>query len=387
MNELLESIPILIGGILAGIATIVGIYTWGFISSCIHEMIHIVVAYMLGFFPNRINIGHGTRTIYSKKVKNITLTIYQIPFGGMTTFQVVPKTGIRWKGACVSFAGLIAEVLLLLLSVFFLIIVVAINMTMGKYFMALSVAGVIVFISQFVNTIKSFFPRDEKYQGKLYPNDMKRLLQLITGKYARKFTFDIDVYEKIIVRYAPDHKHDKPWFLKADDVTLTHYVKASSDFKAQRYDTAIVNYQKVINSGLLSNEEKAWILDILASLPIVHGEKTYIQDAFAWIEEARNLAPFAKTLQGTYGSLLIEDGQFKKGIQVLKPLIHEEIDKTDMIINSCYLAKAYHALGDDEQATFWLQKGKSYGGSYAIYKRIEEELTSQIERTGETHAN
>ena len=107
----------------------------------------------------------------------------------------------------------------------------------------------------------------------------------------------------------------------------------------------------------------------------MYGEKQYLREALIWSEEALQLAPSAKPLHGTYGSLLIETGQFEQGIQILQPLAKEGNEALNQAISAYYLAKAYNALGDQDHAQYWLQKGKDSGNPHGLCERIEMELT------------
>jgi len=80
------------------------------------------------------------------------------------------------------------------------------------------------------------------------------------------------------------------------------------------------------------------------------------------------------TIQGTWGSVLIETGSLQEGIQhVLEAYEHSEISRSQAT-NLAYAAIGYHRLGDAEKAAELFQKARSLDESVYTVKKARAEL-------------
>src|SRR5262249_29184135 len=148
---------------------------------------------------------------------------------------------------------------------------------------------------------------------------------------------------------------------KNDIRALELFVKAETELAYRRFDEAITLWNQLLNAENTSDVERAYLLDILASIVINLGQKQYLAQADRWSQEALKLADRSKTIQVTRGAILIELGQYEEGKQMLLLLAKPGNDPVDVVISSYYLAKADHRLGNNEQAWKWLKQGEQVG--------------------------
>jgi hypothetical protein len=343
-----------------------GFYGWGFVSIILHEIGHTVVAYLTGLSPYRVEIGSGKKHRFSFWFTYINIVLLERPYGGATFYFHMFRKGLWWKGSLVSIAGIFADILVLIL-LFGLGI-------LSNSFMSKTVETVLVaaIICQMLQIIFNLPPRDIKRNENKMPNDTKKLWIYLSSKY--KYNIDIAA-EKIkndIARYSEKFDESSMFIARADSTLLSMYLNAMIDFKDNRYLDAILKFQQILNSSILSDGERAQILDILASLPIVTGDNKYVSEAMDWCKQAKKIAPHSKTILGTFGSLLIEKGDIEQGVKVLLPIAELENDSNDKAISCFYLAKAYNESGQHELAESWFNRGRIIGNPYGIYDRIDK---------------
>ncbi len=118
----------------------------------------------------------------------------------------------------------------------------------------------------------------------------------------------------------------------------------------------------------------ATFLHEMATLAVVDGHKELLPYALEWTREARNVAPSARTLLGTHGSVLVESGEIEAGIALLSTLTTVDDDPNDRAIATCYLAKAHHKLGNPEKARRLLEEARKLRPPAALLNRIASEI-------------
>src|SRR5262249_32660167 len=210
--------------------------------------------------------------------------------------------------------------------------------------------------------------------------DGKQLFFILTEDYQRFFFCKSS---KEITRIAGDRTAPQIFF-KNDIRTLELFVKAQTELDYRHFDEAITLLNQLLKAENASDAEKVYILEILASIVISHGQKQYLTQADGWSQEALKLASYSKTVQGTRGAILVELGKYDEGKQMLVPITEPENDPIDIAISNYYLAKADHSLGNSEQAGRWLMQAemasKKFPGLSETFASIKQELHESFNR-------
>jgi tetratricopeptide (TPR) repeat protein len=327
-------------------------FAWSYPAIFFHECGHAFAAHLFGFTPHSIEIGTGKRVLFSYQYRTIKLVMKEKPYGGRTLYtKMIFTNGFWWKQAIIAGAGLFADgVILIFLSLLLLSSSALGNNTLNKITFGL-------FFPQFFSLLINLFPRTIRQNGKSYPNDTKRMWLCLTGKEQKRNKAAIEGVTKILMLYDQHYRPDASSGFFTDEGTLLYqYLEAKKFLEEMQFDNALANFKAMLNSNLLQNAEKAYILDNMACLPTFYGQKQYLTEAFSWIEEAMRLAPSSRTLQGTYGGLLIESDQIDRAIEVLRTVVDEDGEALVRAMASGYLAQAYERLGNQEQTEFWLQR-------------------------------
>jgi predicted Zn-dependent protease len=170
--------------------------------------------------------------------------------------------------------------------------------------------------------------------------------------------------------------------LKNDTRTIELFVKAETELAYKHFDEAIALYNRLLGGPNVSGAERVYILDNLASIVIVLGQKQYLTQADVWSQEAMALAGYSKTVRGTRGVVLIELGNYEEGMRMLLHLTEPDNDPLDIAISSCYLAKAEHRLGNGGQAWSWFKlaekTGKQIPHLSEMFARVKQELRESL---------
>jgi tetratricopeptide (TPR) repeat protein len=327
------------------IILLISLYAWPYFSTFCHELGHFVCAKLVGLSPQLMRVGSGF-SIFRKNFFGAKLELCMLPYGGLT-YAYYPDTNwskfedLKPQMIIYIIGGCIANSILLACSIMLLIYT---GFPLCLYFVWIEVL-------MMLNVI---IPNDASLYGMKLPSDGKRIFFILTRNYQRFFFAD---HQKEISRIAGDRGEPQTLF-KNDIRTLELFVKAETELNHRHFDKAISILNQLLNAENASDVEKAYILNLLASIAINHGQKQYLAQADGWSQEAMKFAGYSKTTQGTRGMILIELGRYEEGKQILLPLTGPGNDPYDIAISSYYLAKADHCLGNGEQAQRWLNQAK-----------------------------
>ncbi len=206
----------------------------------------------------------------------------------------------------------------------------------------------------------SLVPMDGRVYGMNLPNDGKQIFQILTRSSRQHFKSIFTEYQNKVTRYAEAHSVPRPLF-NNDIRCLQIFSNSETELVNRNFDKAFVLLSQLVNAENISGPEKAYILDTLSSIVINHGQKQYLAQADGWSQEALKFAPHSKTLQGTRGVILVEQGKYDEGKQMLLMLTEPGNDAIDVAISSYYLAKIDHYEGNSEQALGWLKRAREAG--------------------------
>lgn len=344
---------------------ILSLYVWPYFSTFCHELGHFVCAKLVGMTPQLMKVGMSF-SVSLKHFFGARLELGILPFGGQT-YAYYPDKGwskfedLKLKLIIYIIGGCLANFVLLAYSIMMLVY------TGFPIFIYFIYVESVMIITALVPTYGSLY-------GMKFPSDGKRIFFIITQNYQRFFFAD---HQKEIARIAGDRAEPQIFF-KNDIKTLGLFVKAETELAYRHFDEAITLLNQLLNAENAFDLERAYLLNLLASIVISHGQKQYLTRADGWSQEAMKLASHSKAIQGTRGAILVELGRHEEGKQILLPLTKPGNDPIDIAICSYYLAKADHCLGNSEQARRWLKQAeqviKKVPGLPEMFASIKQEL-------------
>lgn len=350
------------------------LYFWMVFSTLLHELAHVLVGQAVGFAPQGMIVGTGV-LLFRRVLFGVDVRWCLNPFGGVAFASRTPLNGLWWRGSLFAAAGPAVELLLgLIIGIpLYFEVVKPGSDPLWQIFLCMLAA---VQLSSLAN---NSFPHDIRVEFGRVPNDGKSFLSYITGNRSRELEGELEAYAKAVTRYEPGFQPEDAWFLEATSAATKEYDRAEWNLRERRLDAAVEQHLRIIDGQMLSRGEKAMLLDSLAGIPVILGERGYLEEALQWVKQARELCPESATLAGTQGSLLVEAGHYREGIALLLPLTESGNAPADLAIAACYLAKAWDRLGDEKQAAYWMNLARESGGSPAVCALIEPQLSTSKE--------
>jgi hypothetical protein len=328
------------------------LYLWMLVQVTLHETAHLLAGRAVGFFPFAFTVGGGP-LLFQCRMGGVHFQFHCLPVWGMV--KAMPTlNGLWWRGPIFSAAGILMDMALLLLML---------KLAPGNSYFAMLAGYQVLIIAV------TLVPMDTCWQGVIYPNDGKQLLAYMTG---RTPAF-VQAYEDNVRRYDAAFDVDQSR-LMGDPAIAARFADAEADLASGRYAEAVQKFARLLGEEGLRKAERAVVLDSMASIAVVHGDKRFLSAAEDWAKQACALVPDSKTIHGTLGSILVEKGACAEGLALLMPLTSEQNSPVDRALASCYVAKAFHAQGDVVQAGKWLDVARRVGGFPQVCARIESEL-------------
>ncbi|MDM9384339.1 M50 family metallopeptidase [Chlorogloeopsis sp. ULAP01] len=344
------------------------LFIWLYFSIFCHEMGHFLTAKIVGFNPYLVKIGMGKKILQFKLFSSV-IEFGSIPGGGITYISNLELKWLKSKLILMYLGGPIVNFIL-----FFALTKLS-NYYDGEILVDVSFVEIINFLAyiEILLFIFNILPLEAKQYGMNVGSDGKQVIDALT-KSNQQFI------QKLLglSRYTSKQDNSSNQFFNNDLKSLQLLFKAQAQINRQNFDDAVELLELLLNNSHFITRDKIYIIDILASIVINHGENKYLQKADKWSGEALLLANDIKTVQGTRGSILIELGRYNEGKEMLLPLTEAGNDTIDIVVSCCYIAKADYFLGNEEQAKNWLKKAKKVGAGsptlHQIISRIQREI-------------
>ena len=333
-----------------------GLYLWIFIQTVLHEAAHVLVGRMAGFSPYALSVGRGP-LLFHMRLAGVEVRIRALPFFGGVVRAWFPLRGISWRGSLFAIAGIASDTVLLALTVSLA------GFKLG-FFAMLALYQVMVLLGNLI-------PSHVILEGMRIPNDGAQFLAYLTGRTS----VGLKAYEQNVARYDPTFRMADAWIMRGDPALMARFSSAEQQMAARSYAEATQTYLGLVAEPSIHAAEKALILDRIACIPLIDGDKRFLADAEVWSRRAYELFPDCKTLHGTLGSILVERGHFAAGLVLLMPLTQEDNSAIDRALAACFAAKALHALGRTTEASKWIRTARSSGQFTTLCSRIEAELS------------
>lgn len=336
------------------------------VATFLHELAHAVAARYAGLKPLRVDVG-DTPWILSRRLGGIDWRIGLRPFGGLTTVASMRRLS-TWRHVMYAGAGLCSDLVVLLLVAWGYEQSVASNALPSSVTTALRHA----LILEAIAFLYSAIPMSSRGPGGI-PNDAYQILEILRGNHPNPAK-DGDRYVQHVRRYDPAFSLDESWLLCDDADLERHWKEWRFRLANRQFNRAVAAFSQFISSDRIKGGERAVYLDEMATLAVVDGHKELLPYALEWAREARQVAPSARTLLGTHGSVLVESGEIEAGIALLSSLTTVDDDPNDRAIATCYLAKAHHKLGNPEKSRRLLEEARNLRPPVALLDRIAGEI-------------
>lgn len=233
-----------------------------------------------------------------------------------------------------------------------------------------------------IDILFQLLPTKVVVDGLYAPTLGKLFVEGITGRYLHSWGpifYVWEAYPKMVSRYEPGIQFETSWLAGASSEDWNLMISAEVDWGTGDYAAAFEKKEKLLENSGLKGGERARVLDGITTLVLLADRKSDFQRALAWSREAKALAPQARTIHGTLGSLLVETGAYAEAIEMMTPLTTPDNDEVDRVISSMYLAKACDRLGDAREAALWMFRAGKAEEHAKLRSRIISELSAEAQ--------
>ncbi|MBB3699214.1 tetratricopeptide repeat protein [Flammeovirga yaeyamensis] len=312
----------------------------------IHEIGHLLFAYIVGGSPRRLTLGKGFK-IFDFKWKNIRITFNSNFNSGYAHAAFNNTDNIRVKLWFYIAGGLLLN--LIVAGILFLLFNFSTEFTEGIHISSLIV------ITNLLLGISVLIPYSFYYKGQKVDSDGLQIAKIPFKKMEDLIEFSkvndlLDAYDLM-----EQKKYEEA-------VVILEAVKSELNKVTVMYTGLSTCYLK------LGETEKA--LAILEELlPHIEEEnlkkfQNIIYNSLGWtylimdkLEEANHYSQLAyqldsktEDIRGTRGALLIEKGHYLKGINLIKKDVDFNYPNSTTLTNAIYIALGYYLLGKDDKA-------------------------------------
>lgn len=341
----------------------------------VHETGHAIAGYLVGIEITDLTIGHW-RKLFTFNVGSVLVTIRAAPSTGYVSPVASSALFSAPRFTFFLLAGVLAEAWVIALTAS----LPAIPQLDSLGATALELSRLNVFCIGGTHIVFNLLPRRVSFGGTLHFTDGLQLLDFWRtrpehGARKKRLAELLEVNALCSAKKFPAARDRLLAMLaqELDDGLLSSL--GNLHVECGEFDQAEAIWRGLLAKPGLTSQKLAETLDALCCLLIFHGRNDLLPEADAWSTEALRHSPYAITLKGTRGSILIELGRIDAGIQMLNDVLKRSECPTDRAISSAYLAKACAAKGDRTVALQWLEKSRALNPDHLVVKRIAAELS------------
>jgi len=290
------------------------LYLFGSIATIFHEFGHALTAGLVGARVQGVIIGAGPQ-FWQTRLFGIPVVFRAFALGGGYTLVTHPSfSWVRLRQAVLVLAGPVTNLAIALALIWLLPATALIGFPKDTgLFPMLAFIG-----ANLVSFVASLIPMRYTIEGGVIKSDGLQLLCL-PFQNPRDFSPAVGAY----------------FF------TLSAEYLAAKDYNAAR-EAGL----KGLRAHDKPDQLRAYLSNQVAWCNLLLGKAELLQEAIGYASEATELAPDNLGIKGTLGSVLIEDGQYERGLAILLESTDDVEQDTDKALNMCYVAIAYHYLGD-----------------------------------------
>jgi tetratricopeptide (TPR) repeat protein len=347
-----------------------------------HELCHALATWLAGGRVFEIRIGMG-QVVWTKRFRDLTISLNRYPLSGATVLGYATPSNLRLRHLAAVSAGMAFSASMILLLIPFASIA---RFTSTYAFVeALLLANSIILLS-------SLLPNWFGPAAGTLLSDGVLLARLLSGKmperelhatyYVNKGAYDLraGAYDQAL------EAGDDGLALYPGN-TLLGNVRAVALLELERHAEAQDQFEDLLArlrtgeqddelavTGLNRHLLEAILLNNVAYASLLsQPDPGALQRARDSSRRAFRLAPWIPSIQGTWGSLLVETGEIEKGIKHLAEVAGAQDTDRAKAANLAYTAIGHHRLGDAEQAATLLQQATTLDPTGYIVRQAQAE--------------
>lgn len=350
-------------------------YVFGFIATVLHEAGHACGACLLGVRVFAIIIGIG-RKLYEHRIWGIDLVIKTIPVGGLTTSTNKSVRFYRTKRFIVIISGPLVN----------LIILISLLNMLNRYdFFAIlqcrslyPMAGFA--LANFLVLIAALWPRKSLYGLVKIPSDG---LSLITIWFMKKSDIDEHVALYYCFKGQELKKH------KSSDEAKKCLEDGLKEFPGDKnilnnlgalllnegqVEKSIKIFRELLGSTEDNDNAALMLKNNIAYAEALVGNEELLIEAAQFSKEVFEKAPWVPAFRGTRGTVLIEQGCYDEGLELLKEAMSLEESPENKGACAYYIAIGEFRRGKEQKANGYYEEARKLAPESWLLSKVGKEL-------------
>lgn len=341
----------------------------------LHELAHAVIGGLLGLRVFAVHLGFG-RLLFNKKFLGVHWVARLIPLGG-ATFLAGPETRFyRMRFFLAVLAGpalhAVLAVLLYFLQFPILLMTGHINWIVGLA-MWLNIISLIA--NLFPRKISTAFGVTGTDGWKLFHIPRMNRKELVANYVFYYSQSAVDAVERKDVSGALKWA-EKGMELYPGNLTIINalgYVYSHM----QDYQKARQTFSKILES----QEEVPEVLKYIAKNNIAFAnvmleDPSLLPEADEYSRQAYQNMKWEPILAGTRGAVLVANGKYEEGIELLKIAFAKSLDRNSRASDACLLARAEHRRGNLAEAKKYIETARKLDPACNLLQKAEQEVGS-----------
>jgi len=345
------------------------VFVWAHLRMVLHETAHYLAARAVSFNPLQMEWGTSEKG-WRFHLLGVPVVWHLQPWNGITHCQPTSLEGFCWRGAVCVLAGIVVDVLLLLLIAW---VNRHAEATYTEPPLWYWITKPLVF-AQSVILMFTLLPMDLQIEEWKSCTDGKQLLKHLSGRSIRDTRTGLEEYLAVVRRYQPGFTFEESWLYRPDPELVRLHHRAVAAAREGKLKEALANAETVLARASMAPGERAMLLDNMAAAAGLQGKRWDLERALAWAREAHALLPAARPVHATLGGLLVESGELTEAVILLEPLTAPENEPEVRIQACCYLAKVCNQLNDRNEARQWMEKARAIQPDHPLVMQMDAEL-------------
>jgi tetratricopeptide (TPR) repeat protein len=337
-----------------------------------HELAHALAALITGQRLFTVTLGSSGRILSVGQIFGYDIVIHRILLGGSVLYSPKNLYHARLRHFIVVLAGPMADVLLIVLAIFYL------NRVAREGIFYYMLGGFIW--GNIIQLAINLFPRKVRMGYNYIPSDGLNLLKTpFMSRATIEAWHSTTFYYEALESLQRDNIQDaEQWLQRGMEAYPNNswglLVEAGILEHKRQYREARDVCLRVFSQPALAPEIQAYLWCAIARLDLIIAEPALLEEADRFSLQAIEELPWESSYKGTRGSVLIELGRLDEGVRFTQQAFQENCEVSFKAINACYLAIAEVKLGDKSTALKWIDEAKKHDLNCPLIERAVKEI-------------
>jgi tetratricopeptide (TPR) repeat protein len=340
----------------------------------VHEFGHALFGTVAGMKIFAINLGYG-KQLFETRIFGVSIRLNRVPFSGWTLAVPRHPTFIRIKYWLTVFGGPAMNLLLILISLYYLS-----STRYGSHLWGLLVTFTVSNLWLLGFTLTPYKSKgsfigsaSDGYQLLHIPFADKRELMEFLGSSSRIEAYELQRvgrFSEAIIRY------EELLAANPDDRVSRHDL-AVAFLNTGKFEEALKLFSALADAGATQAERLgAYLKNNIAYTIAVSNQTDQLDLADSYSREGIQVGPRVPNFMGTRGAVLVRMGHIDEGVTYLNAAFKRHSDPNARAGCACFLAIAEGGKGKYEQAEMWLDVARTEFPKCSVIKQAELALAN-----------